>query len=523
MGIDKFFSEVFMKMSESIARKVLCLFAVGLVAASMVFAGGGSQSGGAVTELRGLLRAGQGNLNDLEANPTLAFVNQATGIKLIVDQLPVDNTTDKLNAVMASGGGGYDFIAVSSLERYAAFATQGALLDMGAIWKDYPNLQSTPQSLIDLVTIGNTFYCVPGLSPSGPDNSGSAGPSLMWRVDTLKTMGRNMPTTLDEFTALLQAYKDQDPLKNGAANVPLVTDGNGLNSLRMNAIGGAFGIELDWIDQGGTLIAYQTQDGFFEYINYMHDLYARGLLDKEMPTNNNASINQKFTTNRALAVTRGWGDVIQLASAFKVTDAGTLMDVSQPLERNGKAGMSASAKNLQDFVTVIPKSSKNWQTTMAYLDKKMDPVIFKEMAIGKEGIDYKTEPSGLIVPILPAFGDHRNTANQYLTGTRPEYNKYWLEARVGKDTNQYNAYQRANVDYARFIHVNVVSALQCEYYKDINAPLTNSGNMTGEFLINSVVNGITRAEFNTFVTQWKAQSGDVLSKLYNEWYKTYKK
>jgi putative aldouronate transport system substrate-binding protein len=165
------------------------------------------------------------------------------------------------------------------------------------------------------------------------------------------------------------------------------------------------------------------------------------------------------------------------------------------------------------------KKCKNWKTTMDYFEKKMDPVIFKEMAIGKEGIDYSVDSTGLITPILPAFGDHRNTANQYLTGTRPEYNKYWLEARVGKDVNQLWAYMVAN-SYIDLIHVNVVSSLPSSYLKDINTPITNSNNMTSEFLVNAVVNGITKAEFDAFAAEWKTQCGDELSKVYNAWYKS---
>ena len=508
-----------MKKTFLIGNKALCLFIFVFILAGMIFAGGGSQSGGSgqVTELHGLLRAGQGNLGDIESNPTLAFINQATGIRLIADQVPVDNPNEKLNAVLASGGGGYDFICVSSLERYAFYATSGALFDMGAVWKDYPNLQSTLQSSIDLVTVNNTWYCVPNFSPSSAPNSSTAAAQLMWRSDILAKMGKELPTTLDEFTALLQYYKDTDPMGNGAANVPLVGD---LQGMRMNGVGGAFGVELNWKDQGGTLIPYQTQTGFFEYINYMHDLYVRGLLDRETPTNTYATMNQKFTTDRALVITRGWGDVIALVSTFGINDAREKMAFSQPLERNGMVGLRAAPKGLLDYVAVIPRSSRNWQVTMEYFNKKMDPVIFKEMTIGQEGRDWSIDAQGVMHAILPTFDINRTTANQYLTGTRPEYNTYWLQCRVGKNMDQYWAYQLSNSDFVKFITIDVVEAIPSIYYKDINVPLTNTNNMTNEFLINAVVNGITRADFDRFGAEWRAQGGDELSRIYNGWYKS---
>ena len=341
-----------MKKAFNIGNKALCLFVFALVLTGVVFASGGTQSsGGQVTELRTLLRAGQGNLGDTEAHPTLGYINKVTGINLIADQLPVDQGMEKLNAVMAAGGQEYDYIAIPWMERYAFYATSGALLDMGAIWKNYPNISTIPRDSIEMVMVNNTWYCVPNFQPWVPPNSTNTNAAIIWRSDTLEKMGAQLPTTIDQFTALLQRYKDTDPLGNGAANAPLV--GN-LQQMRINGIGGAFGVAVNWIDRNGTLIPYQTQDGFFEFINYMHDLYVKGLLDRETPTNNDAAINQKFTTGRALAATRTWGNVIALVSTFQIADARERMAYSQPLSRNGVSGLRAGPKGLLDYVIVFP-------------------------------------------------------------------------------------------------------------------------------------------------------------------------
>jgi putative aldouronate transport system substrate-binding protein len=371
-----------------------------------------------------------------------------------------------------------------------------------------------------MVRVGNTFYTIPSLSPSGPEGHANADGFLLWRTDILNTMGRRMPTTIDDFTNLLQAYKDQDPMRNGNTNVPLVVSSNDLNALRTSSIGGAFGVELDWLDQGGTLIPYQTQQGFFEFLQYLNELYTRGLMDREMPTNTGALVREKYTTNKALVRTTGWWDIPALLVTFNQVYPAAKMEFSQPLERNGRAGAQASAKNPIDLFCVLPRNARNWETTMAYLDKKMEPEIFKEMVIGPEGIAYNIDAAGQIQPILPTFFDLRGNANWYLTGTPPEYNKYWWEGRCRKDADQLAAYIQVNFDYGRFIKVNPASPAPCTILLDIATAAGLSSNMTTEFMVNSIVSGGTRAQFDTFVANWRSQCGDALARAYNGWYRT---
>jgi putative aldouronate transport system substrate-binding protein len=512
-----------MKEKSLILRKVFLLSLLFIMTAGIIFASGNSQSQAAdVKELKALVSYKASSMNDPAVNPVGDWLDKVTGVKVIYDYLPADQPLDKLNAILASGAQDYDFISMTGgwKDRYAEYAIQGALLDIGAVFGNYPNMQAIPKDLIDQIRVGNTFYAVPSLSPSGPEGHANADACLLWRTDILATMGRRMPTTLDELTNVLQAYKDQDPMRNGAANAPLTLTAGDLGSLRSSSIGGAFGVELDWSDEGGTLVPFQTQTGFFEFLQYLNELYTKGLLDREIPTNNSAAVREKFTTNKSLARVGWWWDIPSLVATFKTVYPEAKMEFSQPLARNGRAGAQAGAKNPLDMITVIPRNARNWQATMTYLEKKMDPKIFREMVIGPENVAYTVDPRGQISPILPTFFDLRGNANWYLTGTPPEYNKYWWEARARKDTDQLAAYIQVNFDYARFIRVNPASPAPAMVFRQIATASSLSENMTSEFMVNSMVSGVTRAQFDTFVTSWKAQCGDGLARAFNDWYKS---
>jgi putative aldouronate transport system substrate-binding protein len=459
------------------------------------------------------------DMNDAAKNPVHEFLAEAAGYQVTYEYLPADAPLDKLNAIMAAGAEGYDIIRLDGGkgDRYAEYAVQGALMDIGAVIKDYPNLEAISPDLLKIVTIGDTFYAIPTASPSGRADSANADNFLLWRTDILKMMKREMPSTLDEFTALLQAYKDQDPLKNGSANVPLLAGIDDLNSLRSSSIGGAFGVELYWSDEDGVLVPYQIKTGFFEFLQYLNELYRRGLLDPEMPTNNASAIRTKWTTGKALARPDGWWDIPSLVATFKQVNPSATMEFSRPLERNGMAGAGVNSKNMIDAYTFIPRKSKNWKAALDFLNKVMDSEVFREMSIGTEGVEYTVNGEGGYDPIVPTFFDKRGNAHWYLNGARPEYSEYWL-CRAKKDPDQYRAWMQINSEYGEFIKVNPASDVPVSIYRSIAGASNLSNSLTREFMVNSIVSGITRAGFDAFVADWKAQCGDALIKAYNDWY-----
>ncbi|WMJ85610.1 extracellular solute-binding protein [Anaerocolumna sp. MB42-C2] len=458
--------------------------------------------------------------NNGDANPVYDWIAEKTGYKVEYDILPADNPNDKLNAIMASGAD-YDFIVLSDKGRYAEYASQGALMDMKPLVEKYaPNIAaSINKTLLDICVVGDTYFAIPTMSPSGREDSSNVGLGMMVRMDMLKTMGINKPTTLKEFTSMLEMFKTQDPKGHGSATVPLSATMGDLYSLRTSSLGGAFGIATDWTDVNGELVPYQVQEGFFDFLSYLNDLYTRGLLDPEMPTNQTATVLEKFTTDLALCRVDGYWSIPSLLETFKNTNPDATVEFIQPIEKDGKAGVSTGSGNQIDTYIVIPKNSKNVEATMDYFNKKLEPETFKEMVLGTEGEDYTIDADGNYLPILPTFFEHRGNANAYLTGANDDYGKYWL-CRARKNENQFAAYSQLNYDYGKFVTIDPSSELPCAVYTDISAESTSSSSLTEEFMVNSIVNGITKESFQNFITNWKAQCGDKLIAAQNNWYKT---
>lgn len=461
-----------------------------------------------------------GDYNDEVANPVLTYIKEATGYELTFDMLPSDSPFDKVNAILASDTY-YDLIVINNRDYYTQYAAWGALLDMKELVEQYaPNVKANiSDAAADILTINGSYWAVPNMSPSGRTESANSSYGLMYRTDVLQTLGISEPTNLEEFTAALEAYKKQDPLGAGSEIAPFTVYPAMLENMRTSAIGGAFGISQEWIEQDGKLVPYQMTDNFKAYLEYLHGLYTKGLLDTEMPTNDSKTTTAKFTGGKSMAAVIAYWSVPGLVKTFAESDPNATIGYGAPLAgEEYKASVVADSLNQFNSYVVIPKVAKdNVASIMNFLNIMADEEVFKGVALGEEGVDYVVNADGSYSP-LEAFFTDRNTGTNYMFGTTPSYGQYWL-ARAQKDANQYAAYSQLNFDFGEFIEVNNVSDVPCETFVALANGGSLSKSLTRDFIVQAIVEGVTDESLATFRDDWKLQCGDMLEQSYNEWYK----
>ena len=458
---------------------------------------------------------------DYNNYPVQKFLEEKTGYKVQYDTLPQDNPMDKLNIIIASGQE-YDFITINDKSAYSNYAQQGALTDVEALIKQYgPNIaKNNATETLNAVRVNGKLDCVPAQSASGMKNTTNIGSGILVRQDWLTKLGIKTPTTLTEFTDMLQQFKDKDPNGNGSKNIPFTVD-QGLDLLS-NGVGGAFGIPTQWKDVSGKLVPRVEMSGFKDYILYLKELYSKGLIDKEAPTNQGSTTKEKFTSGRAGCFIDGWYDIPTLMDTFKKTQPNAKIAYLPPFSGTGDNKAALVGNDLKtsiDQVTMIPKSSKHAKDVIKYINAQLEESTFKEMVIGKENVTYTVKDGGYY-PILPAFFDQRGNANQYLTSVTKSYGQYWL-ARVRKDDRLYQAWKEVNVDVASSIIVEPISSAPILPTKAKSDPALTK--LTSDFVLKSVVGDFSDATLKTFLTQWKTQGGDAVVKEVNDWYSKSKK
>lgn len=453
---------------------------------------------------------------DYNTYPVAKVIEEKTGYKVQYDMLPQDKPQDKLNLIIASGEA-YDSITTGGgsgdLALYADYARKGALLELsGLIEKFGPNIKASilPESFEAMKVEGKLY----GIPFKGVD---FVGASLMIRQDWLDKLGLKMPATLDELTEVLKAFKEKDPGGNGDKNTPLTIRSD---SAFVDNIVGAFGLPNPYNDVGGSLVHRIMDPAYKDYAAYMADLYKQGLIDKEFAVNKDATAKEKFTSGRAGVLPVGWFDIPAIMDALTKNHPDAKAVYVPALK--GKSGKSGFAMGSGfDRITFIPKSSKNAEDAIKWMNAKLEKDTFKLIAIGEEGKHY-TYKDGAYSPILPIFTEERNQANNYLTGVdERNYPTYW-QARVRKDPRLFAGFEFLNLKTPaeqKFRNMLGLAPYLPEYAKN-NQQLST---LVNDYTVKMIVGAEQPGGLEAFQQKFKSSGGEAGSKEINDWYKTLKK
>ncbi|UQZ83073.1 Lipoprotein LipO precursor [Paenibacillus konkukensis] len=454
--------------------------------------------------------------DDYNTYPVAKFLEQATGYKVQYDMLPQDKPQDKLNILIASGEP-YDVVTTAGTTDFKAlysdYAKKGALVDLGPLLDKYgPNIKAAvdPEAL-EAAKVDGKLYAIPTKSLF------TVNTSLFIRQDWLDKVGMKAPTTLDELTAVLKAFKEKDPGGNGDKNIPLTVSGE---APFIANIVGAFGMPNFWNDVNGKLTPRVMDPAYKDYVAFVTDLFKQGLLDKEYAANKDATAKEKFTSGRAGMIMMNWSDVPAIMDALtKNVPAATGGFIPALTGKNGQVGLSAT-KGF-DRITFIPKASKHPEDTVKWLNAKLEKDTFKTMAIGEENKHY-TLKDGNYTPINPIFTDERNQANNFLTGTDDKnYPIYW-QARVRKDMRLFDAWNFMNRVQPETTKVADLLGY-APYMPEFSKTFQSLNTMAGDYTTKLIFGAEQIGNLDAFLTKYKAAGGDASYKEVNDWYAKAKK
>jgi putative aldouronate transport system substrate-binding protein len=127
-------------------------------------------------------------------------------------------------------------------------------------------------------------------------------PQKLWiHQPWLDALGLDLPTTTEEYAAVLQAFRDNDPNGNGQADeVPLSSSTSvPLDTFFMNSFTFDPGGKRLYLD-GGTVIAAYTTEGWKQGILYLKDIFAKGLLSEEAFSQTQDQIKQLGMSSTAV-------------------------------------------------------------------------------------------------------------------------------------------------------------------------------------------------------------------------------
>ena len=237
-----------------------------------------------------------------------ANITEETGITIEWTELAAGTAAERIPLMLSSGDLPDVFWAV--LSDAQVLQNESNLFAMEDYMEDFaPNSLATYDQLgVDWKEIATTpsghIFGFLGRYESLYENTGD-GIQIINKA-WLDKVGMDVPTTLDEFTEVLRAFKEKDPNGNGQADeIPYCFSEDmwcayATNTMGWWGIGDGAGSDTtsSKSTRDGKVIGSVNTDEYRQYLEYTHSLYAEGLMDQEGFSQNTEVFSTKIKSGQ---------------------------------------------------------------------------------------------------------------------------------------------------------------------------------------------------------------------------------
>ena len=269
-------------------------------------------------------------IEDMNTNTQSLWYEEQTNVHIEYEQINENDTTEKVGLKFASGDLPDFFMnvgsSISSMEgKYGV--EEGMIIPLDEYIDEYmvymhEALETFPIGSLDTIRqYDGKIYGLPIMS----DCFHCVNAAKIWINTTwLDALDLEMPTTTDEFYAVLKAFKEKDPNGNGAADeIPFAGSITGWNATPDKAIMNAFlyydlsiadgDIQSNggwFIDDEGKIDTALNKEACREGWRYINKLYTEGLIYEASFTQQNEALVQIGENPEGIilgAAPGGWG------------------------------------------------------------------------------------------------------------------------------------------------------------------------------------------------------------------------
>ena len=306
-------------MSTNMNRRSFLSLSAAAAATSLAACGGGSGDGGAEVDLsvdpkslkfplaetatlKGLTSFPVGSESEPNNRTIFKRLEEATNVHIDWKSIQSDQWGDKISLEMSNANTLPDFIFSASFgdTDLLKYANQGALLNVEGLIDTYmPNLQKVFEQAPEYRTMcedeNGHIWALPWIEQLGVEKTAIQTIGDMpfinkWWLDFLKL---DIPTTVDEFEKVLIAFKDNADALKKEFNIDgdiipmscIMNDGDQDPYILINGFGEGYGdpdrgMHIAVTDDGEVVCVAQSE-GFKKGTEWLHKLYAEGLIDPE--------------------------------------------------------------------------------------------------------------------------------------------------------------------------------------------------------------------------------------------------
>jgi len=328
---------------------------------------------------------------DWSTNLFFERLAQRTGVTFTFQQYTESEAYHKALAGLTADGDLPDVLFKADLSPAESMQLleRGVLVDLKPFIEQYaPNLVAILAQKPEVeaaITLPN------GAIASLPFINEAPAQNCMWiNQDWLTALKLNMPTTVDELTSVLEAFKTRDPNRNGKNDeVPLAFIG----AYDLKYLAHAYGLtanDFNLFERDGKAVFMPLEPEFRTYITWLNDLYTRRLIDRDGFSTMDAL--RRVTDAKATPV---YGILLApLVSSVLPAEWTASYRVVPPLTYQGQQVYRTIADPVTTGTFAITAACKDAGAALAWVDYLYSEEGATLALAGQEGVDYVVDGDG---------------------------------------------------------------------------------------------------------------------------------
>ncbi|RXZ83343.1 extracellular solute-binding protein [Paenibacillaceae bacterium] len=310
-------------------------------------------------------------------------LEERTNTDLTLTWVPSSTYVDKLSATVASGELPSAVLVLNQQLPYIVNSVRsGMFWEVGPYLKDYPNLSRMNEIALNSISIDGKVYGIYRERDLARDG-------VMLRKDWLDNVGKEIPTTLDEFYEVLKAFVNEDPDKNGRA------DTIGLAEQQANAAWRSLlvwhGGPVDWELKDGKASPAHMSPIYLDTMKFYKKLYDEKLINLDFAVVKDGK--QLMTSSKAGAWVGNLNDGAGMEE--NVRKVVPTAEIAMTNVLAGPAGQRSAGGSGSFGSFMIPKTSvkteEDLKAVLNFFDKVSDEDMQNMLVSGIEGRQFTIE------------------------------------------------------------------------------------------------------------------------------------
>lgn len=318
---------------------------------------------------------------------------EKTGVAITFQHPPAGGADEQFNLLVADGD--LPDVIEYHWQSYPGgpekAISDGVIVPLNDIIDQYcPNLKAyldaNPETARQCRTDDGHYYAFPFIRG---DDQLRVTQGLFLRQDWLDELGMEIPTTIEEWHAVLKAFKDK---KGATAPFAYVYTNDQLTD--NNPFAYAYNTTRNfYVGDDGMVHFGAAEENYKQYLQTMHDWYAEGLLDPDMLTSTYETVSAKVSNGSAGAA-YGWPGSCMGVWSFAGMENDPNFNMQPCPQPSSEKGVPAKMGQIDNIcpnqgMVAISTSCKDVETAARLLDWAYGEEGHLYYNFGTEGVSYE--------------------------------------------------------------------------------------------------------------------------------------